>query len=120
MEGEMQEDTLITRWIDRWIKSWVGKGKERERDQVLRGERFFSNNSFHCLDVLSNSIISIQLKGNEESVTSKDNHRRFFFFSQEKRFILWIEQQTWLDTSAWSRRVIPSPMALYNYTTIII
>ena len=57
------------------------KNLGKARYQVLRRKSFFSNHSFHCLDILPNCIICIQLKVQQlvrEMTSSRENSRIYY------------------------------------------
>lgn len=84
--------------------------QELQIQQIIRGERLFSHHGLHGLDILTDSVTGI-LQTHTHCVnyyccipTLLPSHT-LFMVQRARRFT------SWFDTSAWSFRVIPSPMA---------
>lgn len=80
--------------------------QELQIQQIIRGERLFSHHGLHGLDILTDSVTGI-LQTHTHSLRELlllPSHT-LFMVQRARRFT------SWFDTSAWSFRVIPSPMA---------
>lgn len=85
--------------------------QELEVEQVIRGEGLLSHHSLHGLDVLTDGVAGVL--GTRGTQSEANVHRPGWVNTFEGH---WPEEPggsvtSWLETSAWSFLVIPSPMA---------